>query len=116
MLFIGRRLPEGPRRAQDRRARLVGAQRPLLRAPRDPHPGTGVKQVRRVPLETATTVAEAQAALRHLLTERADDTLPVVVQAPKFRDYVAEYFAHYAKAKDKKRPGTLETERAHPNA
>ena len=43
-----------------------------------PHPGTGVKQVRRVPLETATTVAEAQAALRRLLTERVDDALPVV--------------------------------------
>lgn len=81
-----------------------------------PHPGTGVKQVRRVPLESATTDAAAQAALRRLLTERADDALPVVGQAPKFRDYVAQYFAHYAKAKDKKRPGTLETERAHLNA
>ena len=81
-----------------------------------PHPGTSVKQVRRVPLETATTVAEAQAALRRLLTERVDEALPALRMAPRLRDYVAEYFAFYAKAKDIKRPSTLETESAHLNA
>ena len=81
-----------------------------------PHPGTGVKQVRRVPLETATTTAEAQAALRRLLTERVDEALPALRMAPKFRDYVAEYFAYYAQATAAKRPSTLETERVHLNA
>ncbi|MEN9574805.1 MAG: hypothetical protein RL514_2660 [Verrucomicrobiota bacterium] len=81
-----------------------------------PHPGTDATQVRRVPLEAATTVAEAQAALRRLLTQREDQTLPVLRQTPKFRDYVADYFAHYAKASKEKRTSTLATERAHLNA
>lgn len=81
-----------------------------------PHPGTDATQVRRVPLEGATTVAAAQAALRRLLTQREEQTLPVLRQTPKFRDYVADYFAHYAEAKSEKRLSTLATERAHLNA
>ena len=70
---------------------------------RVPHPATGVAQVRRVPLPEAHTSAEAQAQLRRLLTQRVDNVLPTVRLAPKFRDYVEEYFAYYTKAKSAKR-------------
>ena len=69
-----------------------------------------------MPLEAAGSAAEAQAALRRLLTERVDEALPALRRAPKLRDYVAEYFAFYAQAKDIKRASTLETESAHLNA
>ena len=55
-----------------------------------------------MPLEAAGSAAEAQAALRRLLTERVDEALPALRRAPKLRDYVAEYFAYYAQATDAK--------------
>lgn len=83
---------------------------------RVPHPDTGVAQVRRVPLPEAHSPAEAQAQLRRLLTQRVDNALPSVRLAPKFRDYVEEYFAYYAQAISAKRPKTISTERTQLNA
>ncbi len=70
----------------------------------------------RVPLEKAGTVAEAQAALRRLLTQREDKSLPTLGQTPKLNEYVRQYFAHYEQAKHEKRASTLISERAHMNA
>ena len=72
---------------------------------------TGRTQVRRVPMPGATTVAQAQAELRPLQTQREDGDLPVLRQAPKFSDYVVSYLAYYEAARDAKRPRTLATER-----
>jgi hypothetical protein len=48
---------------------------------------TGVKQVRRVPLD-AETVAQAQAELRRLITKREGNSLPILKRTPRFSDYV----------------------------
>ena len=81
-----------------------------------PELGTGVTKVRRVPLEKAGTDAEAKAALRRLLTQREDKSLPTLGQTPKLSEYVPQYFAHYEQAKHEKRVSTLSSERAHMNA
>ncbi|MBI5800262.1 MAG: tyrosine-type recombinase/integrase [Verrucomicrobia bacterium] len=78
-----------------------------------PDPDTGVTKVRRVPLEAAKTDAKARAALGRLRTQREDQDLPALREAPKLKDYVAEYFIAI---KDTKRPGTITTERANLNA
>lgn len=78
-----------------------------------PDPDTGVTQVRRIPLETATSDAEARAALERLRTQREDQDLPALREAPKLKDYVEEYFVAI---QDAKRPGTITTERANLNA
>jgi integrase len=75
-------------------------------------PGTGRKQVRRVPL-AADTVAQAQAELRRLMTKREENALPILKLTPKFRDYAAQYLAYYKTVKDAKRPKTLQTESGH---
>src|ERR1700678_4215601 len=54
-------------------------------------PGNGRKEVRRVPLEAAHTVAQAQAELRRLLTKRDEHALPILKLTPKFSDYVNGY-------------------------
>lgn len=77
-------------------------------------PGTGRKQVRRVPL-AAATVAQAQAELRRLMTKREENALPILKLTPKFREYAAQYLAYYDTVKDAKRPKTLQTERGHLN-
>lgn len=71
---------------------------------------TGRKAVRRVSLANVDTVSQAQAALRHLLTKRDNNALPVLKQTPKLSDYVREYFAYYRAVKDAKRPATLAKE------
>jgi integrase len=76
----------------------------------------GRKEVRRVPLEDVTTVAQAVAELRRLVTKREDNTLPILRRTPKFSEYVTQYFEYYDKVKDAKRPKTLQTERGHLNA
>ena len=72
---------------------------------------TGVKQVRRVPLEGATTGAQAVAKLQDLLTQRRKGPLPVLKRTPKFADYAEQYFNYYKQVKDAKRESTLYTER-----
>jgi integrase len=72
---------------------------------------TGLKQVKRVPLEGATTSAQAVAKFQELLTQRRKGALPVLKRTPKFADYSAQYFAFYEKVKDAKRESTLTTER-----
>jgi hypothetical protein len=74
---------------------------------------TGQTEVRRVPLTTATTVAEAQTQLRRLHTRREDGDLPVPRRAPRFKDHVLGYVAFHQSARDSKRPRTLATERVH---
>ena len=75
----------------------------------DPH--TGIKQVRRVPLEGINTDAQAVAKLHELLTQRRKGALPVLKRTPLFSDYAEQYFDYYAKVKDAKRESTLATER-----
>jgi integrase len=72
---------------------------------------TGVKRVKRVPLEGATTNAQAVAKFHELLTQRSKGALPVLKRTPKFADYATKYFEFYEKVKDAKRASTLETER-----
>jgi len=75
-------------------------------------PGTGRKEVRRVPL-AAATVPQAQAELRRLVIKREENALPILKLTPKFREYAKQYLAYYQTVKDAKRPRTLETESGH---
>ena len=77
---------------------------------------TGRKQVRRVPLDGADSVAQAVAQMRRLLTRREDNALPVLKRTPKFSEYAKQYLDYYEKVKDAKRPKTLQTEAGHLNA
>jgi integrase len=77
---------------------------------------TGRKEVRRVPLEGAQSVAQAMAALRRLQTQREENNLPVLKRTPKFSECMKQYLAYYETVKDAKRPKTLQTERGHLNA
>ncbi|HEX3718581.1 MAG TPA: tyrosine-type recombinase/integrase [Verrucomicrobiae bacterium] len=72
---------------------------------------TGVKRVKRVPLEGAATNAQAVAKFQELLVQRAKGTLPVLHRTPKFVDYAEQYFQYYEQVKDAKRASTLYTER-----
>lgn len=74
---------------------------------------TGDKSVRRVALEKATTVPQAVEAMRELQVQRKGNDLPVLRRTPKFNEYVEAYLAHFEKAKDAKRPRTVETERGY---
>ena len=76
---------------------------------------TGRRQVRRVPLPKAESVAQAQTQLRRLQTRREDNALPILRLTPKFSDYVKGYLAFFEQAKDVKRPRTIGTERSHLN-
>ena len=67
----------------------------------------------RVRLENARTVAQAQAELRRLLTQREDGALPVAKLTPKFSE-LARHYLEIAQAT--KRSSTLETETAHLHA
>src|SRR5208283_3405251 len=72
---------------------------------------TGIKQVKRVPLEGVATDAQAVAKLQELLTQRRKGALPVLKRTPLFADYAKQYFDFYRQVKDAKRESTLETER-----
>ena len=74
-------------------------------------PNTGKKQVKRIRLEDAKTVAKAQEAMADLKKQRRDQKLPVLKQAPKFDDYADEYFRFYETAKEAKRASTIKTEK-----
>ncbi len=74
---------------------------------------TGRKEVRRVPLEGVGSVAQAQAVMRRLQTQREDNDLPVLKRTPKFSECVRQYNDYYKMVKDAKRPKTLQTERSH---
>lgn len=74
---------------------------------------TGQKHVRRVPLEKAETVAQAQAELRRLMTKREDKNLPILKRSPRFDLYADQYLKHHRAVKDGKRPRTLDTEEVH---
>jgi hypothetical protein len=76
-------------------------------------PTCGRKEVRRVPLDGAQTVAQAQAELRWLLTKRDENALSVLKLTPKFSEYVKSYLGYFEVVKDAKRPKTLQTERGH---
>jgi hypothetical protein len=62
----------------------------------------GVKHVRRVPLEEATTVAEARKPLNRLLTQRDNNDLPTLKRSPKFDDFAESYLNHLAVVVDAK--------------
>jgi hypothetical protein len=51
---------------------------------------TGIKQVKRVPLEGVTTRAQAVAKLQKLLTQRRKGILPVLKRTPLFADYAKQ--------------------------
>jgi integrase len=72
---------------------------------------TGIKQVRRVPLEGINTDAQAVAKLQELLTQRRKGALPVLKRTPLFADYAKQYFDYYEKVKDAKRESTIYTEK-----
>jgi integrase len=72
---------------------------------------TGIKRVKRVPLEGVTTDAQAVAKLQELLTQRRKGALPVLKRTPFFADYAKQYFDYYEKVKDAKRQSTIYTER-----
>src|SRR5271155_3608991 len=72
---------------------------------------TGIKQVKRVPMEGVSTDAQAVAKLQDLLTQRRKGALPVLKRTPLFADYARQYFDYYEKVKDAKRESTIYTER-----
>jgi integrase len=71
---------------------------------------TGIKQVKRVPMEGVSTDAQAVAKLQELLTQRRKGVLPVLKRTPLFADYAKQYFDYYQQVKDAKRASTLYTE------
>jgi integrase len=71
---------------------------------------TGRKRVRRVPLEGATTPAQAREKLDEFKVGRRKGSLSVLKCAPKFDTFADEYERFYTEAKDAKRASTLETE------
>src|SRR3569833_1070108 len=85
-------------------------------------PNTGQKKVTRIPLEVeehgvkraVATVAEAVAAMGKLKVQRAENSLPVLGQMPKFSEYAKEYLASPITLN--KGPETVKTETVHLNA
>jgi integrase len=71
---------------------------------------TGIKQVKRVPLEGVGTDAQGVAKLQELLTQRRKGAMPVLKRTPLFADYAKQYFDYYKQVKDAKRESTLYTE------
>jgi integrase len=76
---------------------------------------TGIKKVKRVPLEGAASDAQAVAKMQDLLAQRRKGLLPVLKRTPKFADYAEQYFNYYQQVKDAKRKSTLYTERINVN-
>lgn len=73
-------------------------------------PDSGLKKVKRVPLEGAATDAQAVKKFEDLKTDRRKGTLPVLKLTPKFADYADQYLQFHRDAKDVKRESTMETE------
>jgi len=71
---------------------------------------TGQKQVRRIPLEGATTPAQARQKLEDLCVNRRKGKLPMLKRTPKFSDFADAYMEFYRQVKDAKRASPLETE------
>jgi integrase len=74
----------------------------------DPH--TGIKKVRRVPLEEAKTAAQARDQMQDLMVGRRKGLLPVLKRTPKFAEFSETYIQFHKAAKDAKRSSTLKTE------
>jgi hypothetical protein len=68
---------------------------------------TGIKQVKRAPMEGVSTDAQAIAKLQELLTQRRKGSLPILKRTPLFADYAKQYFDYYEKVKDAKRESTI---------
>lgn len=85
-------------------------------------PNSGKKKVTKIPLKMdengvprpVATVAEAVAAQEKLKVQRAENSLPVLGQMPKFCDYVAEYLTSSVTLN--KGVETIKTETVHLNA
>ena len=80
--------------------------------------GTCTESVRNL-YETRTlhNITRHNITLQNIITKgREEDMLPSLKRTPKFREYVEDYFAHYAAAQHEKRSSTLATERVHLNA
>lgn len=75
------------------------------------NPENGKKEVRRVPLEGAETVADARKALNQLLTKRENNDLPALRRSPKFDDYATAYLDYLKVVVDAKRPATIQKEK-----
>ena len=71
------------------------------------NPKTGIKAVSRIPLEEATTVAQAKIALEELKKERRDDNLRPIGQSPYLEEFVETYFSMI----QGKKSGTIRRER-----
>jgi integrase len=81
------------------------------------NPLTGVKAIRRIPLEdkdgnAVHTVPQAIAELRRLQTHRGDNTLRTVERTPKFTDYAARYLEFIGSGQGAKKPATVEKEKS----
>jgi len=68
-------------------------------------------KVRRVPLEGATTPAQARDKLEERRVDRRKAQLPVSRRTPKFAEYADPYLDYYRKVEDVKRNSTFQTER-----
>jgi hypothetical protein len=66
------------------------------------------KRVRRIPLEDATTPAQAKRKLKDVVVSRRK--LPVLKLAPKFSEYAEKYLACHRDAKDAMCVSTIKTE------
>jgi hypothetical protein len=74
----------------------------------DPH--ASVKEVKRVPLEKATTAAQARDAMHELIVDRRKGVLAVLKRTPKFGEFAETYLEFHRAAKDAKRASTIVTE------
>jgi integrase len=74
-------------------------------------PASGLKRVRRIRLEGATTDAQAKAEFEDLRGLRRKGKLPSLNHPPTFAKYAERYFDYYDKVKDEKRESTLYTEK-----
>lgn len=82
----------------------------LTRNLKSQEPGNGRKRPKRLRLK-ATTAASARQELEKLKLQRAENTLPILAQVPKFSDYKETYLAHFRQVKDAKRPSTMAKEK-----
>ena len=81
------------------------------------NPVSGVKKIRRVPLNNAEgnpvqTVAQAVAELKRLQTQRSDNKLPVLGRTPKFADFVKRYLEFVSSGQGTKKASSIEKETA----
>lgn len=74
---------------------------------------TGRRRIQWARMDGVTTVPQAQAELRRLVTAREKGNLPTLHRTPKFGEFADSYLAYHEGVVGGKRRKTLQTERGH---